>query len=172
MKLNSLISPLLGLALLMTGCAKTEIEYRHFSKAKVVDASKTNEEGNHQRYEHAEANQTSFRFAADSRQPDEPQATKPLESISAPSTDLRPDLKSVIHVEVGTINIHVGDVHHHIHVQTTTIVQAPPQSVIIQESISEPTPSQKSTTPATNERCERLRREYNARQAEWEKLFK
>ena len=172
MNMNSLIGPFLGLALVITGCGKTEIEYRHSSKAKVVDASKPTENGNQQRHEYAETSQTTFRLAVHGRSHDEPQVTKPLESISAPSTETRPDLKSVVNVEVGTINIHVGDVHHHTHVQTTTIVQAPTQKAIIQEPISELTLSKKSTTPAKNERCERLRQEYNARQAEWEKLFK
>jgi len=170
MNMNSLIRPLLGLALLITGCGKTEIEYRHSTKAKSVNSSKPTDEGNLQWHKQAETSQTTFRLAVENRWPDEPQVTKPLESISVPSTETRPDSKSVVSVEVGTINIHVGDVHHHTH--TTTIVHAPPQKAFIQEQISEPTPSKKSTTSAMNERCERLRREYNARQAEWEQLFK
>lgn len=171
MNTNSLVGPLLGLVMLITGCGKTEIEYHHSSKAKVVDAPKHTEEGNHRRHELSEANQTTFRIAVDGRSPEEPQATKPLESASAPSRDIRADSKSLVSVDVGTINIHVGDVHHHTHVNTTTVVHAPQQKSLDQETIREPNRSTKPTTPTKNERCERLRREYEARQAQWNRLF-
>lgn len=46
MNMTSGIRPLLGLALVMTGCGKAEIEYRH--------SSTSTEEGNHQWHEHTD----------------------------------------------------------------------------------------------------------------------
>lgn len=171
MNMTSDIRPFLGLALVITGCGRTEIEYHHSSKAKVVDASKPTDEGTHQWHENAEALQTTFRLAVVGRQSEEPKATKPLESVAAPSTQPTSDSKSVVTVDVGAINIHVGDVHHHTHVHTTTIVHAPPQKVIIQESIREPNQSMWPRASANSERCGRLRREHEAREAQWNSLF-
>ena len=164
MNMNSLIRPLLGLSLVITGCGKAEIEYRHTSKAKAVESSKSTEEGNRRRHELKESNQTHFRLAIDGRPPDEPQVKQMVEVKTVPVTEATREPQQIVTIHAETFNIHVGDVHHHTHVHPTTIVHAPSPKSVIQEQKSEP-------LRANNERCERLRREYKAREAEWLRLF-
>lgn len=69
MNMNSFVRPLLGLALVITGCGKTEIEYRTSSKAKVVDASKPTDKSDYRRHEQAETTQTTTVVSLMNRRP-------------------------------------------------------------------------------------------------------
>ncbi|MFN0017944.1 MAG: hypothetical protein ACKVP0_06765 [Pirellulaceae bacterium] len=163
------LSPLIGVAALFTGCGlRAVVEYDQISKPSVPCTSQTSDD---ERREQIRA--TRCLIAVDAHTAEKPEMSPPVKAPVALPDGRDQSSSNVIKVDVGTINLHVGDIHFHTdnHVHITQIVDVPQTTAADSITAVDQSPSPKLRVDAENVQCERLRREHEARVAAWNKLF-
>lgn len=164
-------------AVLLTGCSvRAELDYDRSSKNAAIESA-LDAPDDQQRHVHREQDRTAFRLAVEGSTFDEPHARSDTSTTESAATVVPSAHEFSVDasrqtITVGTINVHVGDIHHqthtHLHVeQNVTVVNptVPPS----EGGVTASTPERHRST--LDERCEQLRQEHEAQVAEWMRLF-
>lgn len=165
------------LMLLLTGCTmRAEIDHEQGTKTAAAETAFDQTCGGARRQSQLEESRTAFRLVAETRPFGDSSLPHTGEGIPA-KPKIPPTPILVVEgdafrdsVSIGTVNVHIRDVHHH-HVRIEQTINLTGQTVAVTTEATAADPTPQADSVAEDERCERPRKEHEARLVQWDKLF-